>query len=291
MNIFDIFGGGASSSSGMGGGLGGLGSSLGGIGGAIGSVLQNMAGQAKETARDFSEKAPGGMGGLLGAGALGALLGNVMSSDMVRNATLVGAGAVAWNFYKKWARQKQAEQAGQAGQSGAAYSPADDPMAAGFGSPAVPAAAGSGSASHMGGGGNIGNVGKAGAQALDPTAELVARAMVYAARADGQIDASEESRMRTILKGMLPEQDFGPELEKLEKETIDPARIARQVVSPEQAEDVYRLSCSVIDIDHFMETSYLQALARELGLDEATQKTLQEEAGEARRQLHAALGQ
>ena len=37
---------------------------------------------------------------VLGAGALGALLGNVAGGNLLKNAALLGAGAVALNFIK-----------------------------------------------------------------------------------------------------------------------------------------------------------------------------------------------
>ena len=64
----------------------------------LGSALGTLTEKAKSTASTLGREAPGGVGGLLGAGALGALLGTMLSKDVVKNAALVGAGAVAWNF-------------------------------------------------------------------------------------------------------------------------------------------------------------------------------------------------
>ena len=75
-------------------------------GAGLGSTLGSLADKAKSTASDLGKNAPGGLGGLLGAGALGALLGTVLSKDVLKNAALVGAGAVAWNFYQKWSQNK-----------------------------------------------------------------------------------------------------------------------------------------------------------------------------------------
>ena len=216
---------------------------------SLGSVLETLTGQAKSAARDLGNSTPGGLGGLLGAGALGAVLGNLGSGNLLRNVALAGAGAVAWNFYRKWAAGQQAE--AQAEESG------------------WPAAL----------------------EGPDPTAELVIRSMVYAARADGNIDAAERQRMEKILQTMLGNQDAGVLLERIQAETIDPAKIAAQTRSPEQAEDVYRLSCSVIDVDHFMERGYLDALAQSLGIGAARKGELEAEANQARAALQTAIQQ
>lgn len=224
--------------------------------GSLGSALDVLANQAKSAGRTIQSQTPGGMGGLLGAGALGALFGNLASSDMVRNVALAGAGAVAWNFYRKWAASKQDQQA-QTQQQDAAFRQQVDYQR------------------HGG--------------AVDPVAELVARAMSYAARADGSIDAVEKQRMDTVLRGMLPGQNIEAMEQAINKEQVDPNRIAVQVSSREQGEDVYRLSCAVIDPDQFMEQNYLAALAKALGIPQQRKEEIEKEAAQARRQLAASL--
>ena len=213
---------------------------------SFGSALEMLTGQARSAARSMESATPGGLGGLLGAGALGAVLGNFASGDLLKNVALAGAGAVAWNFYKKWAAGQQA-------------APEQDTVE----TAAIPA--------------------------TDPTAELVMRSMVYAARADGNIDATERERMTKVLQTMLGNQDASAMLDRLQSETIDPSKIAAQTRTPEQAEDVYRLSCSVIDIDHFMERGYLDTLARSLGISDARKTSLESEASQARAALRGAI--
>lgn len=256
MSIFDIL---TNGLSGL-GGLGGLGRS-GGSGfniDSIGSVLESFAGSAKSAARDFTQKAPGGVGGLMGAGALGAVLGNLMSGDMARNIALVGAGAVAWNFYKKWANKSGAQNDSQAAPTGAA-------------------AAGTAAVHAVDAGG-----------AVDPVTQLIARSMVYAAKADGKIDPVEEQRMDSVLKS-FGDENLEPFIAKIREEPIDPEKLAKQVTSPEQGEDVFRLSCTVVDIDHFMERGYLDALAKALGINDTRKKEIEQEAEEARGQFTQAI--
>lgn len=227
-------------------------------GAGIGAVLDSLGQKAKAAAGNIRDNTPGGLGGLAGAGALGALLGNVFSGDLMKSVALAGAGAVAYNFYKKWAAGKLAAEQGK--------SAGNEEMPAGWGGGATVPAKG-----------------------MDPVAELVARAMIYAARADGNIDDTERKRIQQVLGAMLPGQDVSGQIERISKEMIDPNKIAAATTSPEQAEDIYRLSCAVIDIDHFMEHSYTQALANALGISADRKKQIESEADQARRQLMASV--
>ena len=226
---------------------------------SLGSTLGSLAGQAKNTAADLGKNAPGGLGGLLGAGALGALLGTVLSKDMLKNAALVGAGAVAWNFYKKWSQNKTAEAA-----------PASQNMTAT--------------------GQNVAAAAPQTRQAIavtqaDPTAMLLLRAMIFAARADGHIDAVEQERIGKVVQQMFQGQDASSLLNGLMNEPLNPAALAAQVTSAEQGEDVYRLSCLIVDIDHFMERSYLDGLAQALSIPARRKGELEQEAAQAKNQL------
>ncbi len=226
----------------------------------LGGALQQMSGRAGSAARTVSRNTPGGMGGLLGAGALGALIGNMGGGSsggntMVRNAAILGMGAVALNFYRKWSQAKQADAAesqayGQAGMRGDVFS--------------------------------------AGRAAVDPTSLLIMRAVVFAARADGTIDNAERQRMCVLFQNLFEGQNVNREFEQMQKEPLDPRAIAREVRSEDQAEDVYRLSCCVINIDQFMERTYLDALAASLGISNARKAELEAEASQGRRQLDAA---
>ncbi len=253
MSIFDVL---------TNGSLGSVLDSLSNQAGGFGSVLNELGRKAKSAAGNIADSTPGGLGGLAGAGALGALFGNVLQGDLMKSVALAGAGAVAWNFYKKWAQQQAGGGAAQPQQ--VAGSQERPPMPAGWGD-STPAL-------------NI-----------DPTAELAIRSMIYAARADGNIDADEQARIDAVVKNMLPGQDANGAIQRIRSEVIDPNKIAVAVASPEQAEDVYRLSCAVIDIDHFMEHSYTQALAQALGLSPSKKQELEKEADTARRSLMASV--
>lgn len=49
-------------------------------------------------------------------------------------------------------------------------------------------------------------------------------------------------------------------IEKAIEQPLDPQRLAQGVRNEEEATEIYFLSCAAIDIDHFMERSYLNAL-------------------------------
>ena len=163
----------------------------------IGETLGSLMDTAKEQASGLTKAAPGGVGGLVGAGALGALLGSFMSKGALQNAALVGAGAVA---------------------------------------------------------------------------------------------ATEQDRISKVVAQMAPGQDTNALLGQLLNAPIDPAALAAEIRSAEQGEDLYRLSCMIVDIDHFMERSYLDALAAALKISEARKGQLEEEARQAKAQLAAHAG-
>ena len=218
------------------------------------STIGSFADKARNAASDISSQAPGGVGGLLGAGALGALLGSFVSKSVLKDAALVGAGAVAWNFYQKWSRNRNSQPV--EGQVVAREVTAPS-AGASVSSPA----------------------------ALDATAMLMLRAMVYTARADGHIDATEQGRILKLVEQLCPGRDMSDVMNGLMSEPIDPARLATEVRSSEQAEDLYRLSCLIVDVDHFMERSYLDGLAGALHLSQDRKAMLEQEVAQARQQL------
>lgn len=225
------------------------------------SILDTLGAQARGAANSVQNATPGGLGGLFGAGALGAVLGNLMPGNAAKGIALAGLSAVAYNFYKKWT-EAQNNTASEQGYGQNQVSQIKNQFGPGFDSKS---------------------------SALDPTAELVARAMNYAARADGNIDAVERQRMREILKNILPGQNIDQVIDAINNESIDPARIADAIISADQAEDVYRLSCATIDVDQFMEKSYLEALAQALGISQNRKGELETEAAMARQHLMNSL--
>ncbi|HCW97850.1 MAG TPA: DUF533 domain-containing protein [Pantoea sp.] len=94
----------------------------------------------------------------------------------------------------------------------------------------------------------------------DQRAERLVTALVFAAKSDGHID----DRERAAIERTIHESGYGQAAEALIQQAInrplDPAWLAADVKNEDEALELYFLSCAAIDIDHFMERSYLTAL-------------------------------
>lgn len=108
-------------------------------------------------------------------------------------------------------------------------------------------------------------------QLVGPDAEkLVLRAMISAAKADGQIDQDEMER----IIGKLGSDQVSPEDKEFViaemRAPLDVAGLAAQASSPAQAAEVYAASLVAIEADTQAEQAYLRELAAALNLDAAT---------------------
>lgn len=248
-NIFDAL----NNSGGLKAGLGNVGETLKGAFQNAGAALQGSSGGQNPLGN------LGGIGGLMGSAALGGLLGALFTGKgarkVAKGALMVGgtaaAGALAWSFYQKWSQGRPA--GSQTAASGS------QPSVVGAGTPPA----------HQ-------------EQAALPPAEEAAlvllEAMVFAARADGHIDESEKGRIHEVAGALFPGRDMPALLETLMNTPIDPAALAARVRDPEEGRDLYRLSCAVVDVDNFMERSYLDGLAQALGLAPEEKTQLEKEA-------------
>ena len=157
---------------------------------------------------------------------------------------------MAWNFYQKWSSGRSGQTTSSSVQVPASVTPCDVVSAA-----------------------------------PDATAMLMLRAMVYTARADGHIDAAEQARILKLVDQMFPGKDMSSIMNGLMSEPINPSLLAAEVRSPEQGEDLYRLSCLIVDVDHFMERSYLDGLAAALHISAERKGVLEQEVAQARQHL------
>lgn len=119
-------------------------------------------------------------------------------------------------------------------------------------------------------------------QALNDVATLVVRAMINAAKADGEIDASEAQR----IVEKLGEDGAGAEARAfLEAEMQKPADTAALVNAvagrADVAIQVYAASLLAIEVDTAAEAEYLRSLAASLGLDAATVEQIHQTLGVA----------
>lgn len=108
-------------------------------------------------------------------------------------------------------------------------------------------------------------------------ARRLIQALVFAAKSDGHIDASEKQRIDENIQQL----QLGDEAQRWVQEAIaqplDPELLARDVKNEEEALEVYFLSCAVIDVDHFMEKSYLDALATSLKIPQDVRQSIANE--------------
>ncbi|CAM2847759.1 tellurite resistance TerB family protein [Vibrio neptunius] len=96
--------------------------------------------------------------------------------------------------------------------------------------------------------------------------ELIIKAMIAAAKADGHVDAEEMQRIESTLKEAGADTGLQTMLHNELNKPLDPSEIARLAQSPQQASEIYLASLIVVDEQNFMEKAYLQELAKQLQL-------------------------
>lgn len=107
--------------------------------------------------------------------------------------------------------------------------------------------------------------------------EAILRALVAAAKADGHIDARERQVIEGEFARLAPDAEVQQWMKAELDKPLDPAEVARAAGSPEIASEMYLASLVAADEQNFMERSYLDELARQLGLDEALKRRLEQE--------------
>ncbi|MDZ7278186.1 DUF533 domain-containing protein [Pantoea eucrina] len=109
----------------------------------------------------------------------------------------------------------------------------------------------------------------------DQRAARLVTALVFAAKSDGHIDAKE----RQHLDDAIHQAGYGAQAEALIQQALsrplDPHALAADVKNEQEALELYFLSCAAIDIDHFMERSYLAALGEALKIPPDVQADIQ----------------
>jgi uncharacterized membrane protein YebE (DUF533 family) len=215
----------------MGGNQGGNPAAMGGQGSSLGGLLGGLAQMAQRAAQspqqEIRNNNPAAVGGL---GALaGALLGG--GSGAMGGGLMAVLGSLAYS----------ALQGQGGGAQGAAGSPAGGYTSASAAMPATDAEA-------------------------QRRALLISRAMIQAAKADGQIDDAETQR----IMGKLSEHGHDAEarafVESEMRKPIDLDALVRDVRSPQEAAEIYAASLMAIEVDSQAEHDYLADLAAALNL-------------------------
>lgn len=180
-------------------------------------------------------------GGALTGGIAGLLLGSKKGRKLAGNALAYGgmavAGALAYRAYRNYQAGKQASPAA-ATETPLLPPPADTPF---------------------------NPVQEAEQQSL---ARNLLRAMIAAAKADGHIDAAEQ----TNIFAQMDKMNVGAEdkvfvMDEL-RAPLDVDAVARCARTPEEAAELYTVSLLAIDVDNPSERAYLALLAARLKLDD-----------------------
>jgi uncharacterized membrane protein YebE (DUF533 family) len=101
---------------------------------------------------------------------------------------------------------------------------------------------------------------------VDPRSVRLITALVFAAKSDGHIDDHERANIEAQLRAANIDVQARVLIDQALAQPLDPQRLAEGIVDPQEALEIYYVSCAVIDIDHFMERSYLNALGEALAL-------------------------
>ncbi len=241
-----------------GGALGGLLGSLGGggqSGGGLGGLLGSIAGGGQQ-------QSGGGLGGLLsglaggqkssaGAGGLGDLLGSLTGGG----SSAGGLGGLAGML------------GGAGGQSSGGLGGILDSL---------------GGSQQAGGLGGLLNNALQGNQIDQPTndqeqqAEVMLRAMISAAKADGQIDAEEQQKIAEHLDDISPE-----EVELVRSMMNEPMNMQSLVnsIPAGMEQQAYFMSLLAIDLDSKPEAQYLHDLAQGLNISQQASNSIHEKLG------------
>lgn len=100
----------------------------------------------------------------------------------------------------------------------------------------------------------------------DERALVMIRAMLTAAKSDGQIDSGEQERILGKLNDAGASQEMRQFVQDELRKPVDIDGLAREVDSPHMATEVYTASLFAIDVDTPGEQAYMNQLATKLGL-------------------------
>ncbi|UAY64678.1 tellurite resistance TerB family protein [Enterobacter bugandensis] len=120
---------------------------------------------------------------------------------------------------------------------------------------------------------------------LDLRTERLILALVFAAKSDGHIDDNERAAIEHQLREAGVEEQGRTLVAQAIEQPLDPQRLALSVKNEEEALELYFLSCAAIDIDHFMERSYLNALGDALKIPQDVREGIEKDIGEQKQAL------
>ena len=112
---------------------------------------------------------------------------------------------------------------------------------------------------------------------VDVRTERLITALVFAAKSDGHIDDKEHQIIEQQLRDAGIEGPGRNLIQQAIDQPLDPQRLVQGVNNEEEALELYFLSCAAIDIDHFMERSYLNALGDALKIPQDVREGIEQD--------------
>lgn len=112
---------------------------------------------------------------------------------------------------------------------------------------------------------------------VDVRTERLITALVFAAKSDGHIDDKERQIIEQQLRDAGIEGPGRNLIQQAIDQPLDPQRLVEGVNNEEEALELYFLSCAAIDIDHFMERSYLNALGDALKIPQDVREGIEQD--------------
>ena len=122
---------------------------------------------------------------------------------------------------------------------------------------------------------------------LDLRTERLILALVFAAKSDGHIDDKERLAIEQQLREAGVEEKGRALVAQAIEQPLDPQRLAQSVKNEEEALELYFLSCAAIDVDHFMERSYLNALGDALKIPQDVREGIEQDIQQQKQTLQA----
>ena len=104
--------------------------------------------------------------------------------------------------------------------------------------------------------------------ALASHALVLLKAMINAAKADGEVDASERQRITDKLAAAGADPEAQAFVQQELQGPLDLAGLVHAASTPQQAAEIYAASLLAIEVDTVGEQAYLRRLAQGLGLDD-----------------------
>ncbi len=122
---------------------------------------------------------------------------------------------------------------------------------------------------------------------LDIRTERLILALVFAAKSDGHIDSKERAAIEQQMREAGVEEQGRSLVAQAIEQPLDPQRLAQSVKNEEEALELYFLSCAAIDVDHFMERSYLNALGDALKIPQDVREGIEQDIQQQKQTLQA----